>query len=81
MSSGKEGLLKIRDSAGFDWEEVSYPSPPPPPSNENAHLIPPEPTSVSAPLCAGWNSWVSASRGSSVTRAMNSPQFLASRAR
>lgn len=42
-----EGVLKIRDSAGYDWEEIKQPSPPPPPSAENAHLIPPEPVSVS----------------------------------
>ena len=46
-SGSKEGLLKIRDSAGFDWEEIKPPSPPPAPSSENAHLIPPEPASVS----------------------------------
>jgi hypothetical protein len=51
MSSGKEGVLKIRDSAGYDWEEVTCPSPPPPPSSENAHLIPPEPTSEPQQLC------------------------------
>lgn len=52
-TSGKEGVLKIRDSAGYEWEEVKSPSPPPAPSSENAHLIPPEPAAVSQAIDIG----------------------------
>lgn len=43
-TSSKEGLLNIRDSAGYEWEDVKQESQTP--SGDNAHLIPPEPASV-----------------------------------
>ena len=36
-------VLATRDSAGFDWEDISVPSPP----KEHEHLIPPKSSTVS----------------------------------
>ena len=42
MSSSDE-LLAARDSGGFEWEDISVPSPP----KEHEHLIPPKHSPVS----------------------------------
>ena len=36
-------VLATRDSGGFDWEDISIPSPP----KEHEHLIPPKSSTVS----------------------------------
>ena len=44
-------MLNVVDSAGYSWEDVKPPSPSPPPSGENAHLIPPDPVAVRLVHC------------------------------
>lgn len=39
--------LGVRDSAGYEWEEINHPSP----TSEHAHLIPPPSTVSRPPLC------------------------------
>ena len=55
-------VLGTRDSAGFDWEDISVPSPP----KEHEHLIPPKSSTVSWVQYCGDHQTCSVHRGGSL---------------